>query len=91
MAQLDAIERRTEVASAYDAAHARFRHLLQTLHERTGQRVAVLVDEYDKPILDALGTPDGRPRQPGPSARAVRDDQGQRRARRVHAAQAGRE
>ena len=58
MAQLDAIERRTEVASAYAAAHARFRRLLQVLHERTGQRVAVLVDEYDKPILDALGTPD---------------------------------
>ncbi len=58
MAQLDAIERRTEVASAYDAAHARFRRLLQVLHERTGQRVAVLVDEYDKPILDALGTPE---------------------------------
>ncbi len=58
MAQLDAIERRTETASGYDAAHARFRRLLQVLHERTGQRVAVLVDEYDKPILDALGTPD---------------------------------
>ena len=58
MAQLDAIERGTEVASAYDAAHARFRHLLQVLHERTGQRVAVLVDEYDKPILDALDTPE---------------------------------
>ena len=61
MAQLDAIERGTEVASAYDAAHARFRHLLQVLHERTGQRVAVLVDEYDKPILDALGTPEASP------------------------------
>ena len=65
MAQLDAIECRTEVASGYDAAHARFRHLLQVLHERTGQRVAVLVDEYDKPILDALGTPE--------AARANRD------------------
>ena len=58
MAQFDAIERRTGVASGYDAAHARFRYLLQTLHERTGRRVAVLVDEYDKPILDALDTPD---------------------------------
>ena len=28
------------------------------LHEHTGQRVAVLVDEYDKPILDALDTPE---------------------------------
>ena len=56
-AQLDAIERSIEVASRYDAAHARFRHLLQALHERTGQRVVVLVDEYDKPILDALDAP----------------------------------
>ena len=56
-AQLDAIERRVKVASRYDAAHARFRHPLQALHERTGQRVAVLVDEYDKPILDALDAP----------------------------------
>ena len=56
-AQLDAIERRVEIASRYEAAHARFRHLLQVLHERTGQRVAVLVDEYDKPILDALDAP----------------------------------
>ena len=29
-------------------------HLLETLHERAGERVVVLVDEYDKPILDAL-------------------------------------
>ena len=27
---------------------------MKVLHERTGQRVAVLIDEYDKPILDAL-------------------------------------
>ena len=30
------------------------RHLIRALRERTGRRVAVLVDEYDKPILDAL-------------------------------------
>ena len=56
-AQLDALERRAGVASGYEAAHARLRHLLQALHERTGQRVAVLVDEYDKPILDTLDAP----------------------------------
>ena len=56
-AQLDAIEREAEVTARYDVAAARFRHLLQALHQRTGQRVAVLVDEYDKPILDALETP----------------------------------
>ena len=58
LAQLDAIERDAQVEARYDTAPARFRHLLQSLHRRTGQRVVVLVDEYDKPILDALETPD---------------------------------
>ena len=58
MAQLDAIERKTEVASDYTTGAERFAHLLEALHERTGQRVAVLIDEYDKPILDALEVPE---------------------------------
>ena len=58
MEQLDAIERAVSVERRYDTAPGRFRHLLQTLHQRSGQRVVVLVDEYDKPILDALHTPD---------------------------------
>ena len=58
MAQLDAMERRAGIAARYDTAPARFRHLIGTLCERAGQRVAVLVDEYDKPILDALAVPD---------------------------------
>ena len=56
-AQLDAVERGAEVVRRYDAAPARLRHVLRALHERTGRRAAVLVDEYDKPILDALETP----------------------------------
>ena len=35
-------------------ASIRFRELIETLHERTGRQAVVLVDEYDKPILDAL-------------------------------------
>ena len=31
--------------------------LLQALHDKSGRRVALLVDEYDKPILDALEEP----------------------------------
>ena len=58
MAQLDGIERASGVASPYTTAPERFGHLLEALHERTGQRVAVLVDEYDKPILDALDVPE---------------------------------
>ena len=65
MAQLDAIESKMDVAARHDITPARFRHLIRTLHERTGERVTVLVDEYDKPILDALETPE--------TARANRD------------------
>ena len=58
MDQLYAIEREAGVEGRYDTASARFDHLLQTLHERSGKRVALLVDEYDKPILDVLDKPD---------------------------------
>jgi len=32
----------------------RFSHLIECLHTQTGQRVVVLIDEYDKPILDNI-------------------------------------
>ena len=84
MAQLDAVERRTSVVADYSTGPERFARLLEALHSRAGQPVAVLIDEYDKPILDALEVPD--------IARANRDflrglyavDQGQRRPRPLH-------
>ena len=42
-----------------------FAELIRQAHAAAGQRVVVLVDEYDKPILDNLTTPD--------RARALRD------------------
>ena len=36
----------------------RFRILLHQLHRKTGKPAVVLVDEYDKPILDVLNTPE---------------------------------
>ena len=58
-AQLNAMEEEAEVVPRDDdTAPARFRRLMKVLHERSGQRVAVLVNEYDKPILDALDTPE---------------------------------
>ncbi len=36
----------------------RLRDILDRLHQTTGQQVVVLVDEYDKPILDVLDDPD---------------------------------
>ena len=58
-AQLNVLEEEAKVSPRDDeTAPARFRRLMKVLHERSGQRVAVLVDEYDKPILDALEVPE---------------------------------
>ena len=34
----------------------RFMQLIQTAEEQTGHKAVILVDEYDKPLLDVLGT-----------------------------------
>ena len=57
MGQLDAVQRRTGVVSDCPTAPERFAHILEALHRQNGHRVVVLVDEYDKPILDALESP----------------------------------
>ncbi|WP_227429491.1 ATP-binding protein [Psychrobacter sp. I-STPA6b] len=36
----------------------RFRQLIRTLYEKYHQKVVILIDEYDKPILDNLTKPD---------------------------------
>ena len=53
-AQLDGMEVQAGVRPRYDTAPERFGYLIRSLHERSGRGVVVLVDEYDKPILDAL-------------------------------------
>ena len=58
MLQLEYLEETAGVPAREAGAPGRFRRLLQALHRQTGQRVAVLVDEYDKPILDALANPE---------------------------------
>ena len=63
--QLEDIGRRAGVVARSGGAPGR-RRLLEALSERAGRRVVVLVDEYDKPILDALDEPD--------IARTNRDD-----------------
>ena len=57
MEQLAAAEGDAPVASEHTAP-GRLARLLETLHGRAGRTVAVLVDEYDKPILDALEAPE---------------------------------
>ncbi len=56
--QLDALENEAKVSPRDENASARLRHLMKVLHERSGQRVVLLVDENDKPILDALAVPE---------------------------------
>ncbi len=41
-----------------DSIHLRFRELIQQLSAKYNQRVVILVDEYDKPILDNIEKPD---------------------------------
>ena len=65
-AQIEDIARRAGVAADGGGAPVRFRRLLEALSERAGRRVVVLVDEYDKPVLDALDEPE--------QAKANRDD-----------------
>ena len=57
LALLDDVERTHDVAPRHAPPAPRLRHVIKALHERAGERVVVLVDEYDKPILDALDKP----------------------------------
>ena len=63
--RLKALEDDAAVTTRPDSVPARLRHVIELLHQRAGRRVVVLIDEYDKPILDALDTPE--------TARANRD------------------
>ncbi len=57
MEQMAAVERQEGVTTEYATAAGRLRNLIRALHRRAGQRVVVLVDEYDKPIVDVLDEP----------------------------------
>ena len=58
-------EARLEVTSPHRSRSGRFHGLIGAAHARHGERVVVLVDEYDKPILDNISDPE--------TARAMRD------------------
>ena len=52
---LAAYERQYGITPAAGDSHAtRLNRLIETAYEQTGQRVVVLVDEYDAPMLDSL-------------------------------------
>ena len=43
------------VEKGYSQPDLRFQDIIETVAEKTGRQAVVLVDEYDKPMLDALG------------------------------------
>jgi hypothetical protein len=56
--QLSALERQYQLPAEFQDARSRLKDLILRLAKRTGLRVVILVDEYDKPILDRLDKPD---------------------------------
>ena len=55
--QLMEWERAYHIDNLYSDFGARMKYVLQEIHRQTGKRVVVLVDEYDKPLLDVMGQP----------------------------------
>ena len=58
LARIDDMERRHKVEPRHETPAERLRHFIGELHRNVGERVVMLVDEYDKPILDALDAPE---------------------------------
>ncbi len=52
--QLGTLESRFQLPAEYPDARSRFKRLILRLAETTGRTVVVLIDEYDKPILDRI-------------------------------------
>ena len=53
---LDQWEKMYPFEAKFDSPALRFRWLIEAAHQKTGQKVVVLIDEYDKPLLDLLET-----------------------------------
>ena len=51
---LDDQAQTNDIVLTNDGIGRRFQELLQKLHAKTGRKVVVLIDEYDKPIVDFL-------------------------------------
>ncbi len=64
--QLENYERQFNLPARYPDQRSRFSDLILRLHQQTGHKVVILVDEYDKPILDQIDDP--------AIARAMRED-----------------
>ncbi|PIQ50792.1 MAG: hypothetical protein COW02_18165 [Comamonadaceae bacterium CG12_big_fil_rev_8_21_14_0_65_59_15] len=55
--QLTTLEQQHQLPAQYPDYRSRFKDLIARITQATGQRVVILVDEYDKPILDRIEDP----------------------------------
>ena len=55
---LDEWEEKYGVSKKYEEVGVRFANVIVAAHEKTGMKAVVLVDEYDKPMLDVLMEPE---------------------------------
>ena len=55
---MDIWERQYGIRQRYSVASVRFTDIIDTAYEATGRQVAILIDEYDKPIVDNLDNPE---------------------------------
>lgn len=56
--QLSTLERQYQLSAEFTDARSRFSEIISRVAQAAGQRVVILVDEYDKPILDRIENPD---------------------------------
>lgn len=56
--QLSSHEEAYALPAEFPDTRSRFQHLIRRLAQQSGQRVVILIDEYDKPILDRIEQPE---------------------------------
>lgn len=56
--QLSLLEARYSISRKQDSVDLRFQNVIEGTHAATGRQVVILIDEYDKPIVDNLTNPE---------------------------------
>lgn len=51
-------EKRYETTSDGNSLEIRLQNIILAAYEKTGEKVVLLIDEYDKPLIDTIETPD---------------------------------
>jgi len=56
--QLELLEKKYHVEQTKEALEDRFFNLIESIYQATGRQVVLLIDEYDKPLMDTLHIPE---------------------------------